>query len=129
MSAVSRPAPPDAFATPDGVVVLRGAALVRVAWAMKFAAERTRPDPASRAIEAMLRHAADAHLSASGRSIGSLEPTAGEFNSIGTQQAAKRLGVTERTVRRRATTLGGTNIGGAWVFDSAEIDRHAADAA
>ena len=40
---------------------------------------------------------------------------------IGSDEVAKALGVTPRTVQRNAEALGGRRISGAWVFDRDEI--------
>ena len=46
-----------------------------------------------------------------------------ESNSenIGSDEAAKLLGVHKRTIQRKAESLGGQRISGAWVFDRDEL--------
>jgi hypothetical protein len=41
--------------------------------------------------------------------------------NIGSAEAAKLLGVTRRTVQRRAESLGGQSVSGTWVFDKSDI--------
>ena len=52
-----------------------------------------------------------------------IEPDAAESSSasIGSDEVAELLGVTPRTVQRRAESLGGKRISGAWVFEKSDI--------
>lgn len=44
-----------------------------------------------------------------------------DSGNIGTDEAAELLGVTRRTAQRRAESLGGQRISGAWVFNKDEL--------
>jgi HTH domain len=54
-----------------------------------------------------------------------IEPDVEESNTanIGSDELAEQLGVTRRTVQRRAESLGGQQISGAWVFDKERIGK------
>jgi hypothetical protein len=52
-----------------------------------------------------------------------IEPDEEESNSgnIGSSEVAELLGVTARTVQRKAESLGGQRVSGSWVFDKNDI--------
>jgi hypothetical protein len=55
-----------------------------------------------------------------------IDPDEVELNqSIGTDEAARLLGVTRRTAQRNAESWGGQRVSGSWVFDRDEIEGQA----
>lgn len=53
----------------------------------------------------------------------------GEAEFMTVNEAAERMGVTERTVRRKARALGGRQVGGVWLLDRAAVLEHLEGAA
>jgi hypothetical protein len=44
-----------------------------------------------------------------------------DSDTIGSDEVAKLLGVTPRTVQRNAESLGGQKVSGTWVFDGSDL--------
>lgn len=63
-------------------------------------------------------------LSAIGHNSSGTAESEQHWDSYTTTEAAAALGVSDRTIRRRAVELGGRKIGHAWVFDPTIVERH-----
>lgn len=105
---------------PAGTVVLTGDALGLVAAALQVAQrDRARqglpPSAGWRALQALVSP------SGHGDSPEGADP---DHGSMSTSEAAAALGVSPRTVRRKASALGGRLVAGVLVFDAVTILEH-----
>jgi hypothetical protein len=109
-----------------GVVVLSGEAARATAEAMLIAVRSRRVNgvPRSRTYDIL----AAALVAAAGHVDVRTEPQIAELSvrhpSVSVEDAAPRLGLSERQTRRLAPKLGGQKIGGRWFLDDQAIREH-----
>lgn len=123
-------------------VLLQGAAVVDAWWLISLGIREAQrrdgitPSPRLRELHRALEQvAADMRTppaARSGHADTDTESVAAQSESsvartIGTAQVARRLGLTERHVRRLVPALGGYRVRGAWQFDEAAVDAFTAD--
>lgn len=130
--------PPEAFIHGvDGpVVVVPGrvaSVLLRTTTLGRYAAERRSDDPEVDAVLVALRVAAmawraQAGGSGSGPSLSVIDGGGASSGQLTTAQAAQRLGIAERSVRRaiQAGRLPATLLGSRWVLDPEDVEHYRA---
>ncbi len=111
---------------PDGTVVLRGWAVRHAAYALALADGDARARGRSLSRDAAVLAQVLATVAALGRGAGEPEPDPPVSDAYSTADVAAVLGVSERTVRRRARQLGGLHVGVLWRFSPAHIEMLAA---
>lgn len=109
---------------PAGAVLLTGSALEAARYAVTVAqrARRRNGLPPLGSLVA-LAEALDAAASVGGHED-TTDDTPGEADYMTTDEAARLLGCTPRTARRKASALGGRIIGGRWLVDRQAVAEH-----
>jgi hypothetical protein len=115
------------------ITVRAGRSVVLSGWALEFAAwalERAAADHAARGLAlsepAWLLTNVLATVAAVGQPARPANLPRPDLDAYDTRDTAVALGVSERTVRRHASRLGGNLIGRAWRFNPATIENIAA---